>query len=76
MSRERKQEIQPEVWSRQGQHQEEEIGKVQEALVSEAKGWIAKLSKRSTGLERPRAENRAWDRNSQTHWRESFKVKA
>lgn len=30
----RKQEIQPEVWSRQGQHQEEEIGNVQESLVS------------------------------------------
>lgn len=71
----RKQEIQPEVWSRQGQHQEEEIGNVQEALVSKAKGWLAKVGKGSIGMKRPRAENRAWDRNNQTHWRESLEVK-
>lgn len=52
VSRERKQKIQPEVWSRQGQHQEEEIGKVQEALVSEAKGRLAKVSKKINWIEK------------------------
>lgn len=63
------------MWSRQGQHQEEELGKVQEALVTKAKGWLAEVGKGSTGPKRPRAENTAWDRKNQTHWRESLKVK-
>lgn len=45
------------------------------SLVTKAKGWLAEVGKGSTGLKRPRAENTAWDRKNQTHWRESLKVK-
>ena len=45
------------------------------SVYSKAKGWLAKVGKGSIGPKRSRAENRAWDRNNQTHWRESLEVK-